>query len=198
MNLQYFNWFFKQGVNDSFCNKVIELGDSKTKEIATIQNNVLDLNSRKSEIVWLNEQWIFDMAWDFVKVANKNANWNFEIDWCEAAQYTIYKPGEYYGWHMDQYDKPYEDRVNSPNQNGKIRKISCSLLLTDGKEYEGGDLEFCVNNIPGKSREYRTYDEYRDKGTLIFFPSFIFHRVKPVIKGVRKSLVFWFIGKPYK
>ena len=97
---------------------------------------------------------------------------------------------------MDQFRKPYNKF--DPNHNGKIRKISMSLQLTDGSEYEGGDLEFCSENIPSKDREFTSCKDARNKGTFIFFPSFLFHRVKPVTKGIRKSLVVWFIGRPYK
>ena len=36
------------------------------------------------------------------------------------------------------------------------------------------------------------------QGHAIFFASFIRHRVKPVIRGNRKSLVMWFGGTPFK
>jgi len=30
------------------------------------------------------------------------------------------------------------------------------------------------------------------------FPSFVWHRVKPVTAGTRYSLVVWHLGKPFK
>ena len=196
MNLKTMFWWFDKGVPEDFCDKIIQLGDSKTKQQATLQENKLNLQTRKSDIVWLNEQWIFEKVWSFAHVANKNADWNFDIDWCEQAQYTIYGEEQYYGWHMDQFNCPYEDQ--DLNHNGKIRKISMSLQLTSGSDYDGGELEFCSDNLPGRDREFIKCDAAKNKGTLIFFPSFLFHRVKPVTRGVRKSLVVWFIGKPFK
>ncbi len=196
MNLETMYWWFDKGIDKDTCNKIIKLGDSKTKQKGTLEDNNLNIQTRKSNIVWLDETWVYDIAWDFVNVANKNSNWNFDIDWCEKAQYTIYNEGEYYGWHMDQFKKPYSQ--SDPNHNGKIRKISLSLQLSDDNDYEGGDLEFCSDNQPGNDREFTSCNDARNKGTFIFFPSFMFHRVKPITKGVRKSLVIWFLGKPYR
>tara|TARA_E500000318_G_scaffold4074_2_gene4364 strand:- start:7189 stop:7779 length:591 start_codon:yes stop_codon:yes gene_type:complete len=196
MNLETMYWWFDKGVSEDFCNKIIELGDSLSKQQGAIQDNKLNIQTRKSDIVWLNEDWIFKKTWEFLNVANKNSNWNFDVDWCEQAQYTIYGKDQYYGWHMDQFSKPYEK--TDINHHGKIRKISMSLQLSNKDEYEGGELEFCSDNMPGKDREFTTCKDAKNKGTLIFFPSFLFHRVKPVTKGIRKSLVIWFIGKPYK
>ena len=189
-------WWFDKGVTEEFCNKIIELGDSKTKQQGTLQDNKLNIQTRKSDIVWLNEKWIYDKMWLYANTANENAGWNFEIDWCEQAQYTVYGENQYYGWHMDQFNEPYEK--SDPNHNGKIRKISMSLQLTEGTDYDGGELEFCSDNLPGRDREFVMCDHVKNKGTLIFFPSFLFHRVKPITRGVRKSLVIWFIGKPYR
>ena len=36
------------------------------------------------------------------------------------------------------------------------------------------------------------------QGTMIFFPSFLMHRVTPVKQGTRYSLVSWFLGPPFK
>jgi|TARA_R100000479_G_C6381924_1_gene201480 PKHD-type hydroxylase len=196
MNLETMYWWFDKGVEKTFCDKIIKLGDSKTKQKGTLQDNKLNIETRKSDVVWLDEPWIYEKVWEFVNVANINSKWNFDIDWCEKAQYTVYEKGQYYGWHMDQFAKPYIK--SDPNHNGKIRKISLSLQLSNGDDYEGGDLEFCSDNMPGKDREFTSCSDARNKGTLIFFPSFLFHRVKPVTKGIRKSLVVWFIGRPYK
>ena len=59
-----------------------------------------------------------------------------------------------------------------------------SIILND--DFEGGDFE-----IYGEESEL-------PKGSVIVFPSFIEHRVAPVIKGTRYSLVAWFVGPPFK
>ena len=38
----------------------------------------------------------------------------------------------------------------------------------------------------------------KEQGTLIIFPSYILHEVKPVTKGERNSLVAWVTGKQFK
>jgi len=94
----------------------------------------------------------------------------------EGVQIAAYKSGGKYDWHMDV----------GPGQNSS-RKLSMSVQLSDPKSYEGGDLEFM--RVAQKSE--------RDVGALIVFPSFLQHRVTPVTKGTRYSLVAWVHGKPF-
>jgi len=74
--------------------------------------------------------------------------------------------------------------------------------LTDGSEYEGGELEFDFRNYDPHMREESQHlkqaKEILPKGSIIVFPSFVWHRVKPVTKGTRYSLVMWNIGYPFK
>ena len=96
------------------------------------------------------------------------------------AQYTEYPEGGFYEWHVDndtnmQYEPP-------------VRKISMTLLLSPESEFEGGDLELMSEGKIAKLKQ----------GHAIFFASFIRHRVTPVIRGNRKSLVMWFGGTPFK
>ena len=77
-----------------------------------------------------------------------------------------------------------------------------TLQLTDGSEYEGGELEFDFRNynpnMRDESKHLRKAQEILSKGSIIVFPSFLWHRVKPVTKGVRYSLVMWSLGYPFK
>ena len=82
---------------------------------------------------------------------------------------------------------------------GKIRKLSVTVSLTDPKEYKGGELEFDFRDKdPDKKPNIRACTEILPKGSLVVFPSFVWHRVKPVTKGVRHSLVIWNLGYPFK
>jgi len=99
----------------------------------------------------------------------------------EPAQFTEYPKGGFYDWHMDsdvncQYEPP-------------IRKMSMTILLSNPSEFVGGDLEFMAegNKPPALIQ-----------GQAIFFCSLIRHRVNKVKKGVRRSLVMWFGGPPFK
>jgi PKHD-type hydroxylase len=69
-----------------------------------------------------------------------------------------------------------------------VRKISMTLLLNDPSEFEGGHLELMA---PGKYKPMK-------QGHATCFASFLNHRVNPVTKGMRQSLVVWFGGKPFK
>jgi len=131
----------------------------------------------------------------FIADGNVNAGWNHQWDWSEACQFTEYKKGQFYDWHSDSNAKPYDVEENL-NSHGKIRKLSMTLSLTDPDEYEGGDLEFDFRDTDIGSQP-RICEEVRPKGSIIVFPSFIWHRVKPVTKGIRHSLVCWSLGQPY-
>jgi PKHD-type hydroxylase len=63
--------------------------------------------------------------------------------------------------------------------------------LTDSALYEGGDLEIWQG---GEVRDKTP----RGSGIVIIFPSYMMHRVTPVTKGVRRSLVLWVGGEHYK
>lgn len=163
--------------------------DKKFKNLTKKEKNLL-LPSRKSEVIWLEEPWIFRNMEFWMDIANKEAKWNYKIDSVEMAQFTIYEKGYYYDWHVDSFKKP--------NKEGRIRKLSMTLSLSEGDEYKGGELEFATH---GKTpHEVDTYclKEIRSKGSLVVFPSYVWHRVKPVTKGIRKSLVVWFGGPKYK
>ena len=81
--------------------------------------------------------------------------------------------------------------------HGKLRKLSMTVSLTDPDEYEGGDLEFYFRNTD-KGSQPRICEEIRKKGSVIIFPSFVWHRVKPVTKGIRHSLVCWNLGYSFR
>ena len=99
----------------------------------------------------------------------------------EPAQFTEYPKGGFYDWHMD---AEVNCRFEPP-----VRKISMTILLSPDNEFEGGDLEFMTEgNKPPQLLQ----------GQAIFFCSMIRHRVAKVKKGMRRSLVMWFGGPPFK
>jgi len=91
--------------------------------------------------------------------------------------------------------------INAPNDpsHGKIRKLSVTVTLSDPKDYKGGELEFDFRNMdPDKKRNVKKCTEILPKGSLVVFPSFVWHRVCPVKSGERNSLVIWNLGWPFK
>ena len=129
---------------------------------------------------------------------NKIAKWNVSITGHEAMQFTKYNKGQYYDWHCDGWDKPYQRQAGDPS-HGKVRKLSVTLTLSDPKDYKGGELEFDFRNLdPDKKPNIRKCIEILPKGSLVVFPGFVWHRVCPVKKGSRYSLVIWSLGWPFK
>jgi PKHD-type hydroxylase len=73
------------------------------------------------------------------------------------------------------------------------------LLLNDPSEFEGGDMEFYFNkDDPQKKRKIVKCKQLDKAGSLVVFPSYAWHRVRPVTKGVRYSLVMWHNGYPFR
>ena len=212
MNISNYYWYFKSAVPPKICDDIVKYGLSKAESMArtgSYNNKKLTKDQiknmqrkRKSDLVWLNDTWIYKELHPYIHQANKAAGWNYEWDRSESCQFTKYKHNQYYDWHCDSWDKPYKrDNKNDPD-NGKIRKLSMTCQLTDGSEYEGGELEFDFRNYDPHMREedkhLKQAKEILSKGSIIVFPSFVWHRVKPVTKGTRYSLVMWNLGYPFK
>ena len=206
MNLKYYYWYFTSAVPPKICDDILEHGNSLEKEIAITGHENRNKppskeelkniqKKRKSDIVWMNDTWIYKEIHPYIHQANASGGWNFQWDFTESCQFTEYKKGQYYDWHCDSNETPY-DKPEDVNSHGKIRKLSMTLCLTEPEEYEGGDLEFAFHDLDG-NKQPRICEEIRPKGSLIVFPSFVLHRVKPVTKGIRHSLVCWNLGQPY-
>ena len=103
---------------------------------------------------------------------------------------------EFYDWHQDSTPFPFKDV--HPNFEGKIRKLSSIINLSKPSDYEGGDLEFDFRNLTKESSNIKVCDQIKEQGSIVVFPSFIHHRVTPITKGTRHSLVSWTVGYPWK
>ena len=215
MNLTNYFWYFKSALTPRFCDEVIKHALEKKDTIALTgdygrrnldkkplnKDEVKNLKyKRNSDLVWLNESWIYKEIHPFVHQANKNAGWNFDWDFSETCQFTKYKLNQYYDWHCDSWNKIYD--LPNTRSHGKVRKLSMTCQLTDGSEYSGGELEFDFRDYEPhqreESRHLRKATEILPKGSIIIFPSFLWHRVKPITKGTRYSLVVWHLGYPFK
>ena len=210
MNLKNFYWYFTAALPIKFCDDVIKYGLQKQEQMGvtgSVGNKKLNKKEiknlkykRNSDVVWLNETWIYKEILPYVNIANKNAGWNFQWDRSEDIQFTKYKLNQHYDWHCDSWKEPY----NMPNtfRHNKIRKLSMTCQLTDGSEYKGGELEFDNRDYDPPMRNEAQHvikaKEILPKGSIIVFPSFVWHRVKPVTEGCRYSLVLWNIGDPFK
>ena len=210
MNISNHYWYFKSAIPPKICDDIIKHGLSQAETMARTgdygdkelsKDEIKDMKrKRNSDLVWLNDTWIYKEIHPYLIKANKNAGWNFQWDRSEACQFTKYKLNQYYDWHCDSWDKPY-DKPDTP-EHGKIRKLSMTCQLTDGSEYRGGELEFDFRNYDPHMRDESKHlvkvKEILSKGSIVVFPSHVWHRVKPVTSGTRYSLVVWSIGDPFK
>ena len=171
------------------CQMIINAGRSEPKQDGVVGNEkgikggVLDTKTRTSHISWIPFNKMTEMYKDIEKVMKTTNGNHFGFDGMqitEMAQYTEYPEGGFYDWHID-------NDVNFAHEP-VVRKISMTCLLSPENEFEGGDLELMREGKPAKLKQ----------GHAIFFASFIRHRVTPVIRGNRKSLVMWFGGTPLR
>ena len=215
MVLSDYYWYFPSAISSLKCDEIIEYGKTKELTLARTGNQVSDNNKeltkeellnlqkkRKSEVIFLNEQWIFDEIQHYVHLANENAGWNFQWDYSETPQFTKYGIGQHYGWHCDQFEKTYPNDHENINLRGKTRKLSVTVSLNDPSEYKGGEFEFDFRNqdpdVNNNSPSYiKKCLEILPKGSVVVFPSCIWHRVCPVTEGTRYSLVMWNVGNPF-
>lgn len=194
--MKYKYWYFESVLSNKFINQINKLAKLEKKNLAKIsKDSIEDKKRRDSLVCFLSDQMIFDVIHPYVHTANKNAGWNFQWDRTENAQYTEYNKNQHYQWHKDSWDQPYE-KIDEPLTYGKIRKLSVSCSLNDSKEYKGGELQFDVST-PLEKNKILTCKEIFKKGSVVVFPSYTWHRVTPVTKGIRRSLVLWNLGNPY-
>ena len=251
----------EKGGTDTKGNKVTnQMTGGATK--STLKRKGIDADRayvRDSYVSWLNDKWIYDIFHPYIHHANKEAGWNWEWDFSESFQFTVYHGSEkqFYGWHADgssDWPNAYKPAVKVDekkdkdgkvkaiwkivmrNQDGsiqrnglgkpvanmdspdlilrpngmlppgfteneymwdKVRKISMTVNLTNPDNYAGGNLKFDLGAHAGAKR-YHICQEIRPTGSIIIFPSFVYHCVTPVTRGTRYSLVLWSLGKPFR
>ena len=203
-------WFvFEEAIDNKTCNKLKRLGSKQwqtagvdIKKGTTDEERKtgrkpkigVDEKTRVTDIAWTNDQWVYDTIWPFMMEANNKASWEYDIKAAESSQITRYKKGGFYNFHRDgggchlvKYNNP-----TNAFMHGHVRKLSMTVLLN--KSFEGGDFEFTSYT----KEECTITPVEMNQGDVIVFPSWMEHRVAPVTKGIRYSLVTWFVGPPFK
>lgn len=138
---------------------------------------------RKSSVMFIDDtpefKWIYDRLAGIAMQSNNERYWFDLLGFHQELQLTRYSEGDFFDWHLD-------------FGAGEIsaRKLSITVQLSDPDEYEGGDLQFMINQ--------KIVTAPREKGTIVVFPSFIIHRVTPITKGTRQSIVGWVSGPPFR
>jgi len=130
--------------------------------------------------------WIFEKLKSIAEFINDDF-FRYDLTGFEFFQYAVYDgAGSNYNFHMDM-----AMGENIPEHLYQARKLSFSLILSDTTEYTGGEFEI-------KMSEQSTITVEQRLGRIIAFPSFMLHRVAPLVSGKRKSIVFWVLGPKFK
>lgn len=217
---------WRQKKSNSISDNAVTISSNTIESVVSQGASLDDVYVRDSNVAWLNDSWIYEAIWPYIHEANKGAGWNFEWDFTEDIQFTKYGVNQFYGWHADTGPRPYQpfdpsvhktklskdgtpiltsegqpipeaaEITDNPNMFGKIRKLSVTVSLSDPKEYDGGNLNFDLG--PHRPDRYHECTEIRPRGSIIVFPSHIYHQVTPVTRGTRYSLVAWNLGYPFK
>ena len=170
------------------CQMIIEAGRAQPRQNASVgagqkKGGIVDTKTRTSHISWIPFSKMPEMYKDIEKTMKTTNGNHFGFDGMqitELAQYTEYPSGGFYEWHMD-------SDVNFAHEP-PVRKISMTCLLSHESEFEGGELQ-----LEKEKNKIKLV-----QGQAVFFASFLLHRVAPVTRGVRKSLVMWFGGPPLR
>lgn len=170
-------------ISKQICNDIIEL--HKDKKNLTVQgkvqdsgSNVIDYSIRQVMAYIIHEDfnWVDRLIIESAIIANREYNFNLS-GLLERPQLLQYKsPSNGYDWHLD-----------IGNGDSSTRKISVSIPLND--DYEGGDIAFFSQGQVSVKP---------DIGQVVTFPSFLPHKIMPVTKGTRWSLVCWVSGEPFR
>lgn len=178
------NWQLSIGaINKNMCESMIDTF-SKIEPIDGVTYNTHS-DHRKSKIRWIHgEHALQSILLRYINEANAVAfNVNIQQEMCEM-QFTEYH-AEYngkYDWHHD---------INWENNKNFDRKLSMVVQLSDPNTYEGGMFEFSEVQNP-------KYEDFKQQGSILIFPSYLLHRVTEVTKGVRYSLVSWVRGPRWR
>ena len=183
MFLQEVHYVVKNAFSLYECNHIIGIGENQQLKESEVQDG--DSTHRSSNVSWVNDRIVIENVTQKIFQANIDSGFKFQLSTIEPLQYSRYEVDDHYNWHIDSHFEPYD--------NGMIRKLSFTVILNN--DYEGGEFDITVPN-PKNIDTQITYEK-PNIGDLILFPSHIWHKVRPVKSGVRKSLVGWVLGNPF-
>jgi PKHD-type hydroxylase len=202
-------WGMKSLFSDEQIAQIRRFCEQSKQESATVEgtdreNQVM----RKNSVSWHNDAELYRLIQPALNYANSAAGWNYEITAIEPLQYTTYYgDNDHFTWHTDTIirDEALSPEAPDGPLKGTIRKISCTIQLSGSDEYLGGDFELLSGSSTCESErdqllklEPIKLQAFREKGAALFFPSFTYHRVKPVTAGIRRALVCWFRGPKWR
>ena len=184
-NHDFVTW--KDGFTDKEIQEIINYCETVPKQNSVIDTETYNEKIRTSKVAWIenneNISWLYYRL-SFIARKLNSEYYNFDLSgFVEDFQYTTYNEldGDHYTWHID---------LVGENKSSPQRKFSLVLQLSDPDEYEGGELQTFTSpfekSVP------------KEKGLVVGFPSWTLHRVTPVTKGTRRTLVVWVAGPQFK
>ena len=190
---------FTSAFNDQFCDHIISVAKLYREQGGVVgsidaatgeSSSALNQEIRNSTIRWIDiyaHREINTILNDYVNAVNSSL-FGFDVSFgFNSLQYTEYNGDgpspQFYDWHMDcLFDNAVLDR-----------KLSAVVQLSSPDDYEGGLFE-----TEGCARPPFNVEPFLPRGSLLIFPSYLKHRVLPVTKGLRKSLVTWYNGPKFR
>lgn len=160
--------------------KLIDRGDERlTKSVRKSDIRFVRYDQKNADV-----RWIFERL-NFVISSINDRFYGFDLNGYNIFQYTTYSVSGHYDWHVDLC----HDLERLPDEMQEPRKLSLSLLLNN--EFTGGEFQFSVGC------EANPVTLATPRGRSVVFPSWIPHRICPILSGVRKSLVVWVVGPKF-
>jgi len=180
----YYKW--DKAVSKSECEFLIEdclKSDAKKAFTNKDEKEILDDKIRKTDIRWIRSgSFIQYSMMGFLADANSRI-FRYDITGHEQIQFGTYSKDDHYLWHIDAISR------NVSNPSG--RKLTTSILLSDPKDFEGGEFEiFSGAEKPEQPLQFQ--------GSVCVMDCTDWHRITPVTRGVRHSLVMWSHGPNFK
>lgn len=172
------------------CDELIQRGFNLPSQQASIGFNNDHVNDayRVSTIRWFyapDNKDIVDLMMHYANWANREY-FGFDISvGSHELQFT-----EYHGTSNGKYDWHHDVWWENPRPHD--RKLSVVIQLSPSESYKGGDFEFRMPHDPSD------LIRFKERGSIIVFPSFFEHRVTPVTSGLRCSLVTWVDGPKFR
>jgi PKHD-type hydroxylase len=193
-------WLWEGAMPSDWCDNIINYIEKQDLQEGKVgdKEETPSEDVRKSFVTFTTDKNLLMTTKSHVFEANKAAGWNFDIDAFENIQLSRYGVSNHYSWHVDSFPVPEQDMSKGMPFYRKVRKLSLVINLSDENSYEGGDFWFDYRNNSNGESNMEKLEKFRKRGSVVVFPSFLWHRVDPVKKGVRYSLVNWVNGWPWK
>ena len=173
------------------CNRLMQLRDSLAITAGGVgADSGHHTSVRNSNVGWISPSQ--ESAWFYQRFLTVLAHLNsryFGFDllgFDGPLQFTEYGPGQFYDWHQDIGPGRYQHR-----------KLTGIVVLSSPKEYHGGGLEFIDSCLFADPSELSQLKE-PTQGTVIAFPTYQMHRVRPIESGVRRVIVGWLVGPGFR